>query len=108
MAVTDLVSDSDIEPSSDIELAGSASVDLEPANVTSSRLLDVLKLEKLKTLKREGLLKRVTDVHPDATTVLDLKAFYFLEQVIPAKRITGLSGSCRRCITKHQSIRMVG
>ena len=39
-------------PSSDIELAGPASVDLEPANVTSSgrrSLLDVLKLEKQKT-----------------------------------------------------------
>ena len=23
------------------------------------------------------------DMHPDATTVLDLKAFYFLEQAIP-------------------------
>ena len=33
MAMADLGSDS---PSSDIELAGSASVDLEPANVTSS------------------------------------------------------------------------
>ena len=44
--------------SSHIELAGSASVDLEPANVTSSgqrSLLDVLKLEKLKT----------KDIHPD-------------------------------------------
>ena len=54
MAMADLGSDS---PSSDIELAGSASVDLEPANVTISSgqrsLLDVLKLEKLKRLKRE-------------------------------------------------------
>ena len=63
-ATADLGSDSDIEPSNDIELAGSASVDLEPANVTSSRqrsLLDVLKpasksrVEKLKIMKREGL-----------------------------------------------------
>ena len=49
MAMADLGSDS---PSSDIELAGSAGVDLEPANVTSSgqrSLLDVLKPEKLKT-----------------------------------------------------------
>ena len=49
MAMADLGSGS---PSSDIELAGSASVDLEPANVTSSgqrSLLDELKLEKLKT-----------------------------------------------------------
>ena len=30
MATADLGSDSDIEPSGDIELAGSASVDLEP------------------------------------------------------------------------------
>ena len=45
MAMADLGSDS---PTSDIELAGSASIDLEPANVTSSgqsSLLDVLKLE---------------------------------------------------------------
>ena len=41
MATGDLGSDSDIGPSSDIELAGSASIDLEPANVTSS--VDVLK-----------------------------------------------------------------
>ena len=49
MATADLGSDS---PNSDIELSGSAIVDLEPANVTSSvqrSLLDVLKLEKLKT-----------------------------------------------------------
>ena len=49
MAMADLGSES---PSNDIELAGSASVDLEPANVTSSgprSFLDVLKLEKLKT-----------------------------------------------------------
>ena len=63
-----------IEPSSDIELAGSASVDLEPANVTSSEqryLLDVLKpaskSDKLKTCKkRSASKKRVTDMHPDA------------------------------------------
>ena len=38
MATADLGSDHDFEPTSDIdhELAGSASVDLEPANVTSS------------------------------------------------------------------------
>ena len=44
MATAHSGSDSDIEPSSDIGLAGSASVDLEPANVTSSgqrSLLDV-------------------------------------------------------------------
>ena len=36
IATADLGSDSDIEPSSDIELAGSSGVDLEPANVASS------------------------------------------------------------------------
>ena len=48
MAMVDLGSDS---PSSDIELAGSGQRSL------SSK-------------------KRATDMHPDATTVLDLKAFY--------------------------------
>ena len=66
MATADLGSDSDIEPSSDIELAGSTSVVLEPANVAScgqKYLIDVLKpaskpdlsrKEKLKLIKRKG------------------------------------------------------
>ena len=45
--------------------------------------LNVLKPEKLNLKKRRASKKRVTDMHPDATTVLDLKAFYFLEQAIP-------------------------
>ena len=35
--------------------------------------LDVLKLEKAKQKKRRSSKKRVTDMNPDATTVLDLK-----------------------------------
>ena len=75
MAMADLGSDS---PSSDIELAGSASVDLEPANATSSGQRSLLdETRKAKSLKkRRASKKRVTDMHPDATTVLDLKAFY--------------------------------
>ena len=72
--MADLDSDS---LSSGIELAGSASVDLEPANVTSfgQRCAETRKAKNLKKTK-----KIVADicVHPDSTTVLDLKAFYFL------------------------------
>ena len=66
MAMADLGSDS---PSSDIELAGSASVDLKPVRCAETRKAKSLK-------KRSASKKRVTDMHPDATTVLDLKAFY--------------------------------
>ena len=45
MATAHLGSDSDLEPSSDIELAGSASVDLESANVASSGQRSLLDAE---------------------------------------------------------------
>ena len=75
MAVTDFGSDSDIEPSNDIELAGSDSVDLEPANVASSWLLDVLKLEKLRTLKR------VTDM-PHVKTSSNKESFQIIKHMV--------------------------
>ena len=50
--------------------------------------LDVLKLEKLNLKKRRASKKRVTDMHHDATTVLHLKAFYFIpdmqRELLPA------------------------
>ena len=51
-------------------------------------------------------------MHPDATTVIDLKAFYFLEQAIPDMQrellLAYLVVAEGTCITKHQSIGMVG